>query len=245
MSPDTYRTAIAAELALLPAPKSVAVIEAGSTFDLAAQIAKADSVQKGSWIIEIPFIGEIFETLAKQTDVSVFHLDAVPGSLFATTEKLSPGCSRVVVANGAIGSFVTDASQSIPDLPKGTITKVLKTDEERYVLGVVLVPETKDSQGDIYSHEEVRSAAHAYMENAGALGKQHSEIVTGKLRILETYIAPSDFEADGETVAKGTWLMGIRVVDDDLWSGIKKGDFTGFSIGGFASRNPETTTETT
>jgi hypothetical protein len=33
--------------------------------------------------------------------------------------------------------------------------------------------------------------------------------------------------------------MGIRVVDDDLWGGIKKGDFTGFSIGGQAYRRPE------
>jgi hypothetical protein len=102
-----------------------------------------------------------------------------------------------------------------------------------------LIPEITDSQGDIYSHEEVRKAAHEYMENAGNLGKQHGEIVTGKLKILESYVSPADFTQDEESVAKGTWIMGIRVVDDDLWSDVKKGTFTGFSIGGAAHRSPE------
>jgi hypothetical protein len=188
-------------------------------------------------VIEIPLIGAVFEELAKRADVTVFHIDEVPDSLFATTEKLVVGKSSVIVAGGTIGTRAPFIAQETETSTQ--VTKLLKTDEERYVLGVVLVPEQKDSQGDIYSHAEVRKAAHEYMENAGGLGRQHTEIVNGKLRILETYIAPADFDVENEHVTKGTWLLGIRAVDDELWANIKKGEFTGFSIGGQAFRNPE------
>jgi hypothetical protein len=32
-------------------------------------------------------------------------------------------------------------------------------------------------------------------------------------------------------VRKGTWLMTWRIKDDELWEGVKAGEFTGFSIG--------------
>lgn len=240
MADETYWAAIAAELALVPASGSTVVLEAPEEglFDPAAALEKADALAK-PWVIEIPVVGSILEAFAMRKDVSVFRLDEVPGSLFATNEQLLPGKSTVIVQDGLIGSLV-ESNIAVEEHLSGTVTKLLKTAEERYVLGVVLAPETADSQGDIYSHDEVRKAAHDYMETAGALGRQHREIVAkDKLRILESYISPADFEADGEHVTKGTWLMGIRVVDDDLWGGIKKGDFTGFSIGGAAIRRPE------
>lgn len=240
MADETYWAAIAAELALVPAASSTVVIEApdDGLFDPISAVQDAEQVSK-SWVIEIPVVGTVLEYFAKRRDVSVFRLDEVPGSLFATTERLTPGRSTVLVSDGLIGSQIAGGPDA--DESNKPVTKLLKTAEERYVLGVVLAPEMRDSQGDIYSHDEVRKAAHEYMEMAGNLGKQHREIVAkDKLRILESYIAPVDFEQDGEQVAKGTWLLGIRVVDDDLWSGIKKGEFTGFSIGGQAFRRPET-----
>lgn len=244
MEDETFRSAIAGAIALVPEGGSTVVIEAGDTFDLDLTVAKADEITT-AWIIEIPAVGAMFELLAKRSGVSVFYVDEIPGSLFATTEKLAAGKSRVLVTDGQIGvpaqGFVPIASE-VPSSIGKRVTKVLKTSEERYVLGIVLVPETVDSQGDIYSHEEVRKSAHAYMETAGNLGKQHTEIVTGKLKILETYLAPADFTIDEETVTKGTWLMGIRVVDDGLWDDVKKGSFSGFSIGGAAHRTPEITT---
>jgi hypothetical protein len=233
---NEYRATIAAAVALEPVGCATAIIAGDESMPLADAIAKAESVSK-SWLIEIPFVGAILEELAKRADVSVFHIDEVPGSLFATTEKLAGGKSTVLVAGGSIGT----RAPSMPEVTEKSnkVARLLKTAEERYVLGVVLVPEQKDSQGDIYSHAEVRKAAHEYMENAGGLGRQHSELVNGKLRILETYVAPADFEVEGEKVTQGTWLLGIRAVDDDLWADIKKGSFTGFSIGGQAFRNPE------
>ncbi len=59
-----------------------------------------------------------------------------------------------------------------------------------------------------------------------------------RVSIVENYIAPADFELEGLTIKKGTWMMGCRVNDAGLWAGVKDGSITGFSIGGSAIRKP-------
>jgi hypothetical protein len=125
------------------------------------------------------------------------------------------------------------------DYPKGI--RFLKFDresqgEERFVLGVVLEPETVDSQDDIYDAAEVRAAAHFFMENDGELGFMHRQLLGQGAKLLESYIAPVDFVLDGQTVKAGTWLMAIRIIDDALWEDVKAGRMTGLSIGGSAVR---------
>lgn len=39
-----------------------------------------------------------------------------------------------------------------------------------------------------------------------------------------------------QEVQAGTWLMTVRVDDADTWEEIKKGEVTGFSMGGFGER---------
>ncbi|MBK8481832.1 MAG: hypothetical protein IPL40_11730 [Proteobacteria bacterium] len=116
---------------------------------------------------------------------------------------------------------------------------LFKTDEERFVLGVVLEPETVDSQKDIYSALEVREAAHRFMEEYQNVGLMHRQLVNDRVKILESYVAPVDFDAVGGHVKKGTWLLAVRVEDDELWKQVKDGALTGLSIGGNAVRNPE------
>jgi DNA adenine methylase len=115
---------------------------------------------------------------------------------------------------------------------------LLKTDEERYVLGIVLEPETVDAQKDIYSAAEIREAAHRFMEEYRNVGLMHRELVNQRVKILESYLAPAPFELDSTRVKKGTWLLAVRVVDDDLWRQVKAGDLAGFSIGGSAVKVP-------
>jgi len=114
--------------------------------------------------------------------------------------------------------------------------------EERYVLGIVLEPLIEmgkvDVQADTYSAEEVRKACHTFMADFGNMGLQHQIYVNGKVKVLENWIATDDCLISGQSVTKGTWLMGVRVVDDDLWSAVKDGKLTGFSIGGYAKREP-------
>jgi hypothetical protein len=115
---------------------------------------------------------------------------------------------------------------------------VLKTGEERYVLGIVLEPETVDAQKDIYSAAEIREAAHRFMEEYRNVGLMHRELVNGRVKILESYLAPANFDLDGTRIKKGTWLLAVRVLDDELWRQVKAGEIGGFSIGGSAVKVP-------
>lgn len=122
--------------------------------------------------------------------------------------------------------------------------------EKRFALAPVLEPETGvreidgDSQGDTYSADEIEKACHSWMEayrsggKKGHLGEMHKRMADGDLAILENYIAPCDFSVGTESVRKGTWLMGLRFYSDEMWEAVKKGEYTGLSIGGFATRTP-------
>jgi site-specific DNA-adenine methylase len=114
--------------------------------------------------------------------------------------------------------------------------KIVKADDEHFVLGVVLEPDEVDAQKDVYSAAEVRRAAHKYMAEFQNRGHMHKELVNTKVDILESYIAPTDFTVDGQDVKKGTWVMAVRVKDATLWTAVKSGGLTGFSIGGSANR---------
>jgi len=161
---------------------------------------------------------------------SVFKLATRPDVLFGSPLALiedAPHVERVAAP--------TTKSHNVRLVRKDTAEPSI---EERFVFGIVLEPDVVDSQLDTYSAEEVRKTAHRFMEHHAQLGKQHTEIVTGKLKVLESYIAPVDFTIGTEVVKAGTWLLAIRVVDDDLWELTKSGGFTGFSIGGSAIRQP-------
>jgi len=123
------------------------------------------------------------------------------------------------------------------------LIKGMDPDDERYVLGVVLEPETVDAQGDIYSAEEVRQAAHRFMEEFGGLGLMHRFRVNGQVKVLESYLAPAEFDFGDTKVRKGTWLLAVRILSDELWERVKDGQLTGFSIGGSARRVPEDATD--
>jgi hypothetical protein len=59
-----------------------------------------------------------------------------------------------------------------------------------------------------------------------------------KASIIESYIAPTDFKCNGQVVKSGSWVMGVKIFDKDLWQAIKKGEITGFSIAGRGTRTP-------
>lgn len=65
----------------------------------------------------------------------------------------------------------------------------------------------------------------------------HRELVNGRVKILESYVSPAEFEIDGTKLKKGTWLLAVRVLDDDLWRQVKAGEISGLSIGGSALRS--------
>jgi len=76
------------------------------------------------------------------------------------------------------------------------------------------------------------------------VGLMHRMRVNGAVKIVESYLAPTDLTIAERAIKKGTWLLGVRVVSDELWNAVKDGQLTGFSIGGSARRTPEGETPT-
>jgi hypothetical protein len=118
------------------------------------------------------------------------------------------------------------------------------TEEERTVFGIVLEPETMDAHGDVISAAEIQNAAYGYMEFYQQKGFQHGRnprypALPDGLRLLESWVVdpaifPTGFMVGSKHIKPGTWLLKMRVDHDGLWSDIKTGLITGFSIGGFA-----------
>ena len=67
----------------------------------------------------------------------------------------------------------------------------------------------------------------------------HKELLGQGATLLENFVAPTDLRIGDRVVKAGTWVIGVRVNDDQVWDDVKTGKLTGFSIGGSAFRQPE------
>ncbi|RKH35655.1 N-6 DNA methylase [Corallococcus praedator] len=207
---------------------------------------------KGRWLMTYGIRGKLpgmlkgsgFLVKRIRTPRTIAAMRGVGGSS-VLTQLLVSNYQPAAKALEGDGDFAVDDWQ--PEEPPGTapfatttsLLKGVEPDDERYVLGVVLEPETVDAQGDIYSAAEIRQAAHRFMEEFGGLGLMHQMRVNGHVKVLESYLAPVDFNLGEVPVRKGTWLLAVRVLSDELWGRVKDGQLTGFSIGGTARRLPE------
>jgi hypothetical protein len=101
-------------------------------------------------------------------------------------------------------------------------------------------PFKPDTQKDVYSSDDIRKACHVWMEYYGAIDLMHSWKALGKqdVRVLECYIAPCNFQNGEDNVVKGSWMLAVRIANDELWKAVKEGKLGAFSIGGTANRVP-------
>ena len=112
---------------------------------------------------------------------------------------------------------------------------VLKMDEEqRLIYGIVLVPDVEDLQGDICSKEDIQAACHDYLVNSRLIKAQHRAPTDAE--VVECYIAPTDIQIGKGIVPEGSWVMVTKVHSNAMWEAVKKGDITGYSIGGRGTR---------
>lgn len=113
--------------------------------------------------------------------------------------------------------------------------EILKVDEERQVVtGPVLVPGEEDRHGDVVSRENIEDVAYKFMEEYQNIDLMHTFEETGVP--VGSFVTPSEMEMGGETVKAGSWLISVRVTDEETWQGIKSGEYTGFSIYGKGTR---------
>ncbi len=117
-----------------------------------------------------------------------------------------------------------------------TVEVVKALDEElKQATFVALVPDEVDLHGDIYSSEEVTKACHNYNTKCSKTNLGHIMMIDDSVAsVVESYITLSDLQIGETLVKKGSWLQVWQFADDDLWTGVKKGYWTGISVGCYA-----------
>lgn len=125
--------------------------------------------------------------------------------------------------------------------------RVSKADKvKQLVYGVVLEPNTLDSQDDYMLPNQVEKAAHTYLKKAvrgkssvSKLQHRKAGFFKNKPSVVpvESFIAPVDFTYDGkEMIKKGTWVLVLHIEDKEVWQDVLAGKYTGLSIGGSGIR---------
>lgn len=125
--------------------------------------------------------------------------------------------------------------------------RVAKADKQKQLIyGVVLEPNSLDSQDDFMLPDQVEKAAHTYMKKvvrgkASVSKLQHRKAGFHKDKAsvvpVQSFVAPVDFSYDGrEMVKKGTWVMVLHCEDQNVWQDVVDGKYTGLSIGGTGIR---------
>lgn len=121
---------------------------------------------------------------------------------------------------------------------KSIEVSVLKAnDEKKLIYGIALKPDVPDAHDDIISNEEIQKSAHDYLMFRRNTGIQHEE--EAQALICESYITPLDMTIDNKTIKKGTWIICMKIFDNDLWLKVKQGDYKAFSVGGYARKIKE------
>ena len=159
----------------------------------------------------------------------------------------------IVEAPAIESNFLTLSEQEI---------KLAKVDDEKRILmGAALIPNKpifrRNDTTDFYvyfSEKTVRRASELFfmnsMQNNATL--EHEMEING-LTVVESWIV-EDTEMDkskkyGLEVPKGTWMISMKVQNDDVWNNyVKEGKVKGFSIEGYFAdsatvKNPELTSE--
>jgi len=121
--------------------------------------------------------------------------------------------------------------------------KVEEHPDYTFVLGPVLVPESIDKQGDIIAADEIEKTAHDYMEDSQRPGLMHQLMLGSRdVQVVESYIMRDETKVDDRVIKAGTWMVAMRIYNDDLRKMVRTSKLRGFSIGGHGVAEEEPAT---
>jgi hypothetical protein len=118
--------------------------------------------------------------------------------------------------------------------------------EKRLLMGASLIPNKeiyrKDEQGNefyiYFSEETVRKASELFFMNSNQNNAtlNHDQKIDG-MTVVESWIVDNP-EMDkskeyGFSFPKGTWVISMKVNNDEIWKDVKLGKVKGFSIEGY------------
>jgi phage head maturation protease len=118
--------------------------------------------------------------------------------------------------------------------------------EKRILMGAALVPNkqiyrrVKDKEFYIFfSEDTVRKASELFLmrSNQNNATLEHEKKMLEGMSVVESWII-EDEKTDKSrlynfNLPKGTWMISMKVNNDEIWSKVKAGDVKGFSIEGY------------
>ena len=124
------------------------------------------------------------------------------------------------------------------DVNMGAGAPVVSTDEyKKIVYAVVYAPHELDFDGEYMEAGAIEEMAHDALRAAVPIKSEHVSDPIGA-HIVESYIAPVDFEIKGQDgpqhIPKGAWVIAIQFTDDKEWQKVLTGEYRGISVGGAA-----------
>ena len=130
---------------------------------------------------------------------------------------------------------------------KHNLTFAKVDEEKRMLVSPALIPNKQifrydpntDSEYYVYfSPETVRQASELYLKhnNHHKATHEHSERVSGVLTVESWIIEDPKMDKSklyGYNLPKGSWMVKMRVDNDELWEKVKSGELRGLSIEGY------------
>ena len=118
--------------------------------------------------------------------------------------------------------------------------------EKRILMGAALIPnkqiyrkndKTKDEYYIYFSEATIRKASELFLINANQNNStlEHSQKLKG-MSVVESWIVESENDKSknyGFNFPKGTWVISMKVNNDEIWDKVKLGEVKGFSIEGY------------
>ena len=118
--------------------------------------------------------------------------------------------------------------------------------EKRILMGPALVPDkqiyrrndkTKDEYYIYFSKATIRKASELFLMNANQNNStlEHSQKLKG-LSVVESWIIEGENDKSknyGFDLPQGTWMISMKVNNEEIWDKVKLGEVKGFSIEGY------------
>jgi len=118
--------------------------------------------------------------------------------------------------------------------------------EKRIIMGAALIPDkqiyrkndkTKDEYYIYFSKATIRKASELFLMNANQNNStlEHSQKLKG-MSVVESWIIEGQNDKSknyGFDLPKGTWMISMKVNNDEIWNKVKLGEVKGFSIEGY------------
>jgi hypothetical protein len=127
--------------------------------------------------------------------------------------------------------------------------------EKRMLYGPALIPNQPivryDGNGDkyyiTYSKETIEQTAQEFLKRN--MHHNHTiqhEMPVNNLTVVESWVTMANHDKSmnyGFELPEGTWMIGVKVDDDNTWQAVKNGEVKGFSIEGWFAPMTETNVE--